>query len=100
MWPQKIVSAFLICNSCPVLLVATPTPHLLVDCHESKSKKQLLITEQQWMPMVYLMQNPKAHVCHLSLLNILPVVSDPEDHYCGFFKEEIPRTMVDFFQFQ
>lgn len=52
------------------------------------------------MPMVYLMQNPKAHVCHLSLLNILPVVSDPEDHYCGFFKEEIPRTVVDFFQFQ
>lgn len=98
MWPQKTVSAFLICNSCPVFLVATPTPHLLVDCHESKFKKQLLITEQQWIPMVYLMQNPKAHVCHL--LNILPVVSHPGDQYCVFFKEEIPRTMVDFFQFQ
>lgn len=85
MWPQEFFSAFLICNSCPVFLVAPPTPHLLVDSDEREFKKQLLITEQQRISMVYLIQNPKAHVCYLSLLHILPVISDPGAQHCFLF---------------
>lgn len=50
-------------------------------------RKWLLNTEQQCVSMVYLIWIHNPHVCHLSLLHILPSIPGPKGQYFIFFKK-------------